>query len=217
MSSRKFAKTLFLESEGNAWFERNREKRKNFVYPDDDRILLEILNLQNLPEQANILEVGCAGGERLSWLESSKQYKCQGIEPSSNAVLSACSSGADVVQGTADSLPFEDESFDVLIFGFCLYLCDRTDLFKIAFEADRVLKAPGWIIIEDFFSEKPKSNPYHHYEGLTSFKMDYRRLFTWHPWYTCTKHEICKNGEFTFTDESNEWMSVSLIRKCQNP
>ena len=42
--------------------------------------------------------------------------------------------------GTAEKLKFEDDKFDLIIFGFCLYLCDREDLIKIVDETNRVLK-----------------------------------------------------------------------------
>ena len=45
--------------------------------------------------------------------------------------------------GTAEKLPFEENYFDILIFGFCLYLTDSEDLFKISSEAYRVTKKVG--------------------------------------------------------------------------
>ena len=60
-----------------------------------------------------------------------------------------------VVQGAADQLYFESQTFDFVVFGFCLYLCDRDDLFEIAKEAHRVLKPTGWLVIHDFFAEPP--------------------------------------------------------------
>ena len=56
---------------------------------------------------------------------------CYGIEPSAQAVAAACAKGINVMQGTADVLPFDNQSFDIVIFGFCLYLCDREDLFEL--------------------------------------------------------------------------------------
>ena len=71
------------------------------------------------------------------------KMECYGIEPSFKAVETACTSGVNAVQGTADRLPYRDGLFDVVVFGFCLYLCDREDLFRIASEADRVLNDQG--------------------------------------------------------------------------
>ena len=85
------------------------------------------------------------------------------------------------MQGTADRLPYRDGLFDVVVFGFCLYLCDREDLFRIASEADRVLNDQGWLIIHDFYSPVPTRRDYHHKTGIYSYKMDYKTLFEWHP------------------------------------
>lgn len=141
-------------------------------------------------------------------------YQCKGIEPSEKAVAFARQKGLEVYQGTADNLPFPDKSFDIVIFGFCLYLCDRDDLFRIAQEADRVLNNPGWLIILDFFSPTPVMKPYHHLQGLYSFKMDYRSLFTWHPAYTCFRHTVIHHETGQYTDEPQEWIAISVLRKC---
>ena len=115
--------------------------------------------------------------------------------------------------GTADSLTHKDNAFDIVIFGFCLYLCDRGDLFRISTEADRVLKKEGWIIIQDFFAESPIQNEYHHTSGIKSYKMDYKTLFTWHPDYTCYQTKVYHHESQVFTDSSNEWVETSVIRK----
>ena len=41
-------------------------------------------------------------------------------------------------------------SVDLLIYGFCLYLCDRDYPFMIVAEAHRVLKPQAWLAILDF-------------------------------------------------------------------
>ena len=87
----------------------------------------------------------------------------------------------DLEVATADALPFEDASFDVVVYGFCLYLCDRADLFRIAAECDRVLDGDGLVVVYDFHREQPHANPYAHAPGLFSYKMDHARLFTWNP------------------------------------
>ena len=100
-----------------------------------------------------------------------------------------------------------------MIFGFCLYLCDPCDLFSIAREADRVLRSPGWIVIEDFFSTTPRSRSYRHHAEIHSHKMDYRTLFAWHPHYECLTYKVRHHGEQRYTDLSEEWVAVSVLRK----
>jgi SAM-dependent methyltransferase len=209
-------KAVFLESEGDAWFNRNAEKSLSRDFSDDP-VVQKVMNISQVeitPLELSILEVGAGAGGRLEWLQNHGQMKCvQGIEPSKLAVDAARSRGLSVVQGTADSLPFDEHSFDIVIFGFCLYLCDRDDLFRIASEADRVLKRDGWIIIHDFYSPFPMARPYHHKAGVSSFKMDYRQLFDWNPAYICYSHELSSHADGKYTDDDQEWVAVSVLRK----
>lgn len=212
--SKKKQKDIFLQSEGDAWFERNQEDIEHIKLPEDDLVLREILEI--IPEKTNelnVLEVGCGEGRRLNWLQSNMKMKCTGIEPSASAVLLAKQRGINVLQGTADSLPFENNSFDIVIFGFCLYLCDRNDLFRIASEADRVLRSSAWLLILDFFSSNYKTGVYHHRTGINCYKMDYRTLFTWHSAYECVTHKIRHHSKLVHTDNSDDWGSISVIRK----
>ena len=160
-----------------------------------------------------MLEIGCGEGKRLAWLAENFHLECHGIEPSALAVDAAKVAGVEAVQGTADVLPYETEMFDIVVFGFCLYLCDREDLFRIAQECNRVLKPDGWVVILDFFAPMPTRRPYHHREGVYSYKMDYRKLFDWHPAYTCFSHEINHHASDEFTDDPQEWVAISVLRK----
>jgi ubiquinone/menaquinone biosynthesis C-methylase UbiE len=164
-------------------------------------------------EGQKVLEIGCSDGSRLKWLKESLGFECYGIDPSTQAVQVASSRGITAEIGTANNLPFDDNMFDIVIFGFCLYLCDREDLFRIAAEADRVLKSPGWLLIEDFYSPIPLKREYHHRNGLFSYKMDYRTLFTWSPSYTCYSQKVTHHAEPGYTDDSNEWVATSVLRK----
>ena len=209
-------KEVFLQSEGDAWFNRNRQGVTSVKLPEGDPILREILEAYRCNElnaDSRILEIGCGQGRRLGWLKDTYGAQCFGIEPSGAAVAVAKNSGLSVSQGVADSLPFEDQFFDLVIFGFCLYLCDREDLFRIASEADRVLRSPGWIAIQDFYSSTPILKDYHHKPGVKSHKMDYSSLFTWHPDYECLARKVQAHGAQGYTDDMNEWVSVFMIRK----
>ncbi len=207
-------KEIFLKSEGDAWFTRNQKKVAARKLPEDDAVLQEILEFLPTSEcKLKVLEIGCGNGTRLAWLKSNLNADCYGIEPSAQAVAEACAKGINVQQGTADALPFDNQSFDIVIYGFCLYLCDREDLFHIASEADRVLRLPGWLVILDFFSPTPRAGTYHHRPGVQSYKMDYRTLFTWHPNYECMTHKIRHHGATSFTDDADEWVAVSVLRK----
>lgn len=211
----KMQKEIFLSEEGDAWFDRNyqaiKSRKFGFEEPVIKAVTKALSNIEN--KHPKVLEIGCGEGGRLSWLASNLRFECHGLDPSAKAVAKARQGGVLAQQGTADSLPYDSGMFDIAIFGFCLYLCDREDLFRIAQEADRVLKSDGWIIIQDFFSVHPVRREYHHRRGLYSYKMDYRRLFDWHPSYTCFSHDLTHHGTHSFTDDSQEWVAISMLRK----
>jgi SAM-dependent methyltransferase len=160
-----------------------------------------------------LLEIGCGGGQRLAWLSEKMKMNVHGVESSGKAVEVARQLGVDAVQGTAESLPYKNGDFDFVVFGFCLYLVDREDLFRVACEANRVLKNRGWLIIHDFYSEIPTRRDYHHKSGVYSYKMDYRQIFVWHPAYTCFSHDIMHHEKSDITDDEQEWVATSLLRK----
>lgn len=204
-------KDIFLASEGDAWFQRNeaalvaRDWSKDMVCRKIEHI--------SAGQPLHILEIGCGEGSRLKYLASTHGHRVTGIDPSANAVAKARSSGVDAIQSTADKLPFASASFDVVTFGFCLYLCDDADLFRIAAEADRALTSPGWLLILDFEAPAPRYRPYHHLAGIRSRKMDNKSMFSWHPSYTLASHEKFHHGTSQWTDDPEEWVSLACLRK----
>lgn len=209
-------KDIFLAGEADAWIERNlgtlqqQEPISNDPVFDAVRLVTTCAQ-QELP--LRILEIGCGNGQRLAALSREFGAEVVGLDPSAKAVDLAQQQGVNAKVGTADTLPYPDNRFDVLIFGFCLYLCDREDLFRIAQEADRVLKPDAWLLIHDFYAEHHVSRPYHHRDGINSYKMDYRRLFDWHPAYTCFSQKVVEHGGTGFSDDPQEWVAISTLRK----
>ncbi len=209
-------KEIFLGGEADAWFLRNQKLLKARVFDLSDPVINAvscIVKHSQYKKKLKVLEIGCGEGSRLAWLHENFKVDAYGIDPSEKAIGLASQKGIKVKRGTAEILSFDSNSFDIVIFGFCLYLCDRDDLFKIAQEADRVLKKKSWIIIIDFFSLTPISYKYHHKIGVYSFKMDYRKLFDWHPAYTCFSHQLDHFNTLGFTDDINDWVSTSVLRK----
>ena len=211
-------KEIFLAGEGDAWFARNRQALSQREFGPADPVIAALIGMagtfDNGSAKPRLLEVGCGGGQRLKWMNANLGFDCYGVEPSEAAVQQAVGLGVQAVRGTAELLPFESSSFDVVVFGFCLYLCDPEDLFKIAAEADRVLKKKSWLIIHDFFNPEYNVRNYHHREGVFSRKMDYRTMFDWHPHYTCMSHQVGHHGDQSFTDDRAEWVAVSVLRKA---
>ena len=212
-------KEIFLTTEGDAYLQRNRSKTEVRTFPGKDILanaLVEILPAPFSSEASSlrVLEIGCSNATRLRWLRDQYGARCFGLDPSPQAVSEACGMGLDVRQGTADRLPFPLQAFDMVIFGTCLYLCDKEDLFSIAAEADRVLATPGWLVIADFFSQRSRTVDYRHAPGVLTHKMNYSSMFSWHPHYTLMTQKVRKMYEATYTDDADEWVGLWVLRKC---
>lgn len=174
----------FLEGEAEQWFARNQNKLR----VDDDPIIEAIESARIKPR--SILEVGCSNGWRVRLMKVKWGCYSVGIDPLFKTSLWDCR------QGTADDLSaFDDNQFDLLIYGWCLYLCDREDLFKIVLEGDRVLRDGGHLVIYDFLPAKPYKRKYKHSPGLFSYKMDYSHLWLANPAYHLVHRAMYDSGE----------------------
>jgi ubiquinone/menaquinone biosynthesis C-methylase UbiE len=187
---------IMLAGEADAWFARNRSQLG--AHDPVGRVIADL----GLKPQA-VLEIGCANGWRLKALQAHCDCDIYGIDPSRDAVADA--DVRTIGLGTADSLPFGNASLDMVIFGFCLYLCDPADLFRIAAEADRVLDDGGHLIIHDFADiEPPFARPYEHRDGVLAYHLDHAKLWLAHPWYT----RVCRRP---FSDG----LVTVLAKRCQ--
>ena len=201
-------KDVFLDGEGDAWYQRNiRHFNEVLSGVITDPVFDAIRHMEIHP--SSVLEIGCSTGYRLFLLWKKYGCICKGVDPSRKAIAEGkktCCKNIELSVGTADKLSFLDGSFDMVIFGFCLYLCDREDLFKIVYEADRVLKSGGRLVIYDFYSKKEYSNMYQHCQGLKSFKMDYKELFLAFP---------CYSLEFfrRYGNAPDDWTMVCVLLK----
>ena len=198
-------KQIFIDGEGDKWFERN---LGNQYSKQEDEIVNKINELKI--QYSSVLEIGCSHGLRLNYLNKNG-VKLYGIDPSKKAIDYGKKSfkNLNLKQGTADQLDFQDNLFDLLIFGFCLYLVDPNDLFKIAYEADRVLKSNGHLIILDFEPSKEYFKDYHHKKGVLTHKMDYSKMFTWNKNYILRCKQIF-NHDNSINDIQDEDSRVSI-------
>jgi len=205
-------KEIFKAGEGDQWFERNK-KSLNSPPGEDDDIVNLIRSMELFPKR--VLEIGCGGGHRLEIIRNVFQADCYGIDPSSKAIDDGKSKYPNISLevGTADNLPFDPDSFDMIIFGFCLYLCDREDLFKIAYEADRCLKNKGTLIIKDFYPPFAYKNKYSHHDSIYSYKMDYSRMFNWNPTYAEVSKIVFSHSGSALRDVPDEKLAIVFLRK----
>ncbi len=198
---------IFLKSEGDNFFVRN----KNNWFNDNDLIVKKIIKLNKKKKIKSILEVGCGDGWRLDLIKKKLNVKCYGLEPSKKAIKNLKNRKIKVIRGTADKLNFKNFKFDILIYGFCLYLVDVGDLFKVVYEADKVLKKNSYIIIYDFYSKKSKYLNYRHDKRIKVHKYDFSKIFLWHPKYKLVEQKIFEMFKNQKTKKTkNNWVPVTI-------
>ncbi len=204
----------FMHGEGDQWFLRN-QKQLGATSEIRDRIADRVA-LQ-LPSQLTsaVLEIGCANGANLVALSSRRKITAFGIDPSLAAVQEGMKTHPEfhLSVGAAHSIPFPDLSFDLIWFGFCLYLLDRELLMRAAAEADRCLKDGGALIISDFDANLPVSRAYKHLEGVTSYKMDYSRLFLGNPAYALAEKYSFSHSGWEWNADPQERVGLWVLKK----
>jgi ubiquinone/menaquinone biosynthesis C-methylase UbiE len=209
---------VFLDGEGDNWFKRNESEItiQNIFYETD--IIKRVL--ENYKDNIkNILEIGCSNGAKLFNLCSYFNAEGFGVDPSEAAVQSGGKkyTRLKLSVSTASQIPYEDHKFDLVYFGFCLYLIDRNDVLKAVAEADRVLKNGGFLAILDFDPKKRTKRSYSHKPGIFSFKTSYADFFTASGHYYLVAKESFSHGGRHFTTDSDERVSVSILYKEPEP
>jgi ubiquinone/menaquinone biosynthesis C-methylase UbiE len=205
---------IFLNSEGDCYFLRNNSSLRSGNYNHGSQTLKRVLG--NFKKQINeILEIGCANGKELDGLCAYFRANGAGVDPSSSAVNDGKKffKKLDLKVGTATNLPHKDSAFDLVYFGFCLYLVDRQDIFKAVSEADRVLREGGFLAILDFDPKQRLKRDYHHKSGLSSFKNSYADFFTAGGHYYLVAKESVSHGGNYFSPNSDERVSITILYK----
>lgn len=109
------------------------------------RIIKLIKEYDKEPASINFLDIGASSGYMV---EAARQagVMAEGIEPSSSGVAAARERGIILNQGTAENLPYEDNTFDIV---HSHHVFEHVaDPLKSASEAYRVLKPGGIVLIE---------------------------------------------------------------------
>lgn len=162
----------FADDEGDRYFERNRSA----LFDADGDPLCRLLRLADV-RPASILEIGASRGDRLAALAARYGCRVVGVEPSDNAVLEGRTAHQiEMHVGTMDAVPL-DESFDVVLVNFVFHWVGRSDLLRSLAEVDRLVADGGHLGIGDFLPSGFNRTPYHHREGLWTFKQDYTAVF----------------------------------------
>lgn len=209
-------------SEGIAadeWFERNRAKLET----DTSLPISTRLFASHITSGQRVLEIGTANGHQLYKLQQLTRCEAFGIDPSTSAIANGKANFPELqlMVGTADKLEFPDGFFDIVIFGFCLYLVDRSLLMQTVAEADRVLQRGGMLMIVDFDPSVTHRRPFAHHQGLWSYKMCYPELWLANPDYVLSeKHSYSHEGDHFHCDQGERvstWVLVKQSHDCAYP
>lgn len=139
----------------NDWFDRNQ-----FVYWSEIKAVKHFI-----PSDGEGIEIGIGSGKFAKPLGIEK-----GIEPSLNMRQLAANEGLDVIDATAEALPFDDSSFDYAL--MVTTLCFVDDVRQAFREARRVLRDNGAFIIGFVDKSSPLGQVYEAHKSENVFYRD---------------------------------------------
>ena len=223
MIEKKNQSAVFLDGEGDKWYLRNIEAISAREVPVAQNFLFNTL-AHKKNDISSILEVGCSAGHNLELMCNFFEACGFGIDPSKMAISDAInrSNGLEgeimyeYKVGTADYLPYADNFFDLLVFGFCLYLVPREEIEKALSEANRVLKPGGFLAIIDFDVPGSVTNSYTHAENVKSFKEDYSLTYLKDGKYSLISKWSHSHKSNHFVEQIDERISISVMHKELN-
>jgi ubiquinone/menaquinone biosynthesis C-methylase UbiE len=204
---------IFLGGEGDAYFRRNAPA---YASQEAGRTSLPLQVLKHYVHPGSrVLEIGCANGLNLEALRRQAGCVGSGVDPSTEAIETGKRDfpSLDLHRATADALPFPDASFDMVWFGFCLYVTDRALLPRVFAEADRVLKDGGFLAIVDFDPGAAMKRRYHHADGITTYKTDYARMFLGFPQYVLVEKRSFSHAGERFEADPGERLAIQVLNK----
>ena len=126
----------------------------------------------------SVLDVGCGTGDNLRSVVSLLHARQgTGVEPGAETVEALNGRYRNDPQlrfevASAHRLPFEADSFDVVLCWSVLHWLGRNEYLQALGELIRVTRS--WLIIMDFVGAEDYRVPYHHREGLFTYKSDFR-------------------------------------------
>ena len=112
--------------------------------------------LDSLPSNSKVLDIGCGNGKNM--LYGAQRHNMLGLEDS-KALCDICiSRGLNVIQGSALTLPFADNSFDAIIMIAVIHHIDPSQHHIILNEIKRVLRPEGKCLITNWATEQPNNS-----------------------------------------------------------
>lgn len=160
---------VFQESESFRYF----NARAGFEIPT-----LKEEDLVALPAHVDsALDVGCGTAVNLAHVaDLLGARQAVGVEPNQHTVEALRTRHSDDPRlsfhtASAHRLPFDADSFDLVICWSVLHWVGRENYLQALGELIRVTKT--WLLVMDFVGARPFRVPYHHHDGVYTYKMDF--------------------------------------------
>ena len=123
--------------------------------------------LDTLPPNSSVLDIGCGNGKNMLYR---KDLIMTGLEQSTPLTEICHTQCLHVIQGTALSLPFKDNSFDAIIMIAVIHHINPTEHIKVLKEIKRVLQPNGKCLITNWALEQPPNAKRQFTKGLNMVK-----------------------------------------------
>lgn len=121
-------------------------------------VIPTLIKYWNLNENSSVLDIGCGKGFMLyDLILEIPKIKIRGVDISNYAIKNAKNEIKDFVQvANARKLPFEDDSFDVVISINTIHNLEKEDCGKALREISRVSKKYSYITVDAYRTEQEK-------------------------------------------------------------
>ena len=166
---------LVKKKEADKYFMRHKSYYTKHSFDWIDEKILNLIKINSI-QAKNILEIGCANGNRLNqYSKLCNSKKSYGIDLSKIAILDGKRRYKNLKLFNISSIEIEKikVNFDLIICGFFLYHLDRELIFKQFDLIHNKLSKNGLLLIWDFDPLFKHSNEEFNSKKLTIFKMSY--------------------------------------------
>ena len=157
-----------------------------------EKVARAMANHYSLPAKPKILDIGCGKGFLLyDFLKIIPDAEIYGIDISDYAIANCKSEIRDQLQvGNAINLPWEDNTFDLVISITTLHNLHAYDLDLALREMERVGKQNKYLCLESYRNEQEKANLLYWQVTCEAFNTPEE----WHWWFKRTNY----NGDYSF-------------------
>ena len=122
--------------------------------------------LDDISSNSKVLDIGCGNGKNMKYGFQNKDLEMYGLEYSQVLTNICLKNGLNVIQGSALTLPFTDESFDAIIMIAVIHHIEPELHTKVLNEIQRVLKPGGKCLITNWAVEQPENTKRKFVQGL---------------------------------------------------